>query len=744
MVERAQLVRHGVAHAQEGVGERHAGHGGGVGHLLAGLGVVGAVRVGAGQILENHLQALQGQAVGVVGGHHAGDGLQVVRHGVDAAGAGQPPGRVHHHVRVHDGHLGHELIVGQRVLDAGVLIGDDREGRDLAAGARRGGDGDEVRLFAHAGEGVGALADVAEAHGHVQEVRVRMLVEHPHDLGRVHGAAAADGDDAVGLEGGHGGRALLGGGQAGVGRHVKEGGVGDAHLVQAVGHGLGVAVMIEEAVGDDKDLLLAQHLFQLAQGHGQAALLDVHLFRRAEPQHVLSPLGDGLDVEQVLHANIFADGVAAPGAAAQREGGGQLEIVQIADAALGGGGVDHDAAGFHLLGEAHELFALGVGVEVDAGGMAVAAVLDEAFRLGHGVVKVLCAVHGQHGGELFVGKLLAEIDALDLADEHLVALVDVQTGQLCDLVRGLADDLGVEGAVDDDGLADLVQLLALKEIAPAGGELGAHLVIDAFGHDHALLGGADHAVVEGLGVDDGVDREQNVRALVDDGGHVARAHAQRRLAAGIGRAHHAGAAGGQGAVALAHDEVGHLQAGHVDPGDDVLRRAGRHRRLQHDARGLGRALPGARMRGDDDAVAGFQAGQRLENGRGGGVGGGNHGRDHAQRLGQAGDAVGLVLLDHAAGLDVAVGIVYIFGSKVVFDDLVLHHAHARLLDGHLGQRQAHLVCGHGRREEDAVHLFLRKLGILLLCGPHQGEFFLQAFHTVHGFACISHADPAPF
>ena len=41
VMERAQLVRHGVADAQEGVGERHTGHGGGVGHLLAGDGVVG-------------------------------------------------------------------------------------------------------------------------------------------------------------------------------------------------------------------------------------------------------------------------------------------------------------------------------------------------------------------------------------------------------------------------------------------------------------------------------------------------------------------------------------------------------------------------------------------------------------------------------------------------------------------------------------------------------------------------------
>ena len=35
--------------------------------------------------------------------------------------------------------------------------------------------------------------------------------------------------------------------------------------------------------------------------------------------------------------------------------------------------------------------------------------------------------------------------------------------------------------------------------------------------------------------------------VVDDGGRVARAHAQRRLAAGIGRLDHAGAAGGQDA-----------------------------------------------------------------------------------------------------------------------------------------------------------------------------------------------------
>ena len=114
VMEGAQLMRHGVAHAQEGVGEGHTGHGGGVGHLLAGLGIVGAVVIGTGQVLKDDLQGLERQTVGVIGSHHAGIGLQRVGHGVDTAGGGQAAGRGHMEVRVDDGHLGQQLVVGQR------------------------------------------------------------------------------------------------------------------------------------------------------------------------------------------------------------------------------------------------------------------------------------------------------------------------------------------------------------------------------------------------------------------------------------------------------------------------------------------------------------------------------------------------------------------------------------------------------------------------------------------------------
>ncbi len=160
-----------------------------------------------------------------------------------------------------------------------------------------------------------------------------MLVEHPHDLAGVHGGAAAQGDDDIGAEGGHGRGALLGAGEGGIGGYLIEAGVLDPHLVQLLFDGLDVAVLIQEGIGDDERLFLVHDGAELIQSDRHAALLEVDLFRRPEPQHVLSPLGHGLDVEQVLDAHVLADRVAAPGAAAQRQGRSQLKVIQVADAA---------------------------------------------------------------------------------------------------------------------------------------------------------------------------------------------------------------------------------------------------------------------------------------------------------------------------------------------------------------------------------------------------------------------------
>lgn len=69
---------------------------------------------------------------------------------------------------------------------------------------------------------------------------------------------------------------------------------------------------------------------------------------------------------------------------------------------------------------------------------------------------------------------------------------------------------------------------------------------------------------------------------------------------------------------------------------------------------------------------------------------------------------------------------------MVLDDLVLHDAHAGLLDRLLGQRDAGLVRGHGGLEEDLVDLLLVEGGVLCLGDAHLVEGRLQGVDAVDG------------
>ena len=65
-------------------------------------------------------------------------------------------------------------------------------------------------------------------------------------------------------------------------------------------------------------------------------VLKPHRFivKESVPQRNDMPLGHRVDVQQVLDPDVFGHRVAAPGAAAQGQGGSQLEVVQVADTAL--------------------------------------------------------------------------------------------------------------------------------------------------------------------------------------------------------------------------------------------------------------------------------------------------------------------------------------------------------------------------------------------------------------------------
>ena len=216
-------------------------------------------------------------------------------HSVVAGVGGKSLGYAHHQLGIAYRHVGKKLVIGERVLHAALFVGDNGERRDLRARARGGRDSDEVRLLAHLRELVNALAYIHKAHGEVGEVDFGMLVQHPHNLARVERTAAAERDDSVGIEAAHGFRALLRRAERRVGLNIGERRVDDAHLVEPVADELGKSALEQELVGDDEHALFA-HVFKLLERDGHTTLFEVHLFGRAEPQHILSPFSDGFIV----------------------------------------------------------------------------------------------------------------------------------------------------------------------------------------------------------------------------------------------------------------------------------------------------------------------------------------------------------------------------------------------------------------------------------------------------------------
>ena len=414
-----------------------------------------AVFIGCGQIVKNQLQGAQCQTVGVAGGHHGSIGLQSMGYRVNAGGGSQSPGCIHHHVRVHNGHVGHQLVVGKGVLDAALLIGNDREGRHLGAGAGGGGNGHKIGLFTHLGELVHTLADVAEAHGHVHEIGFGMLVEHPHDFRRVHGRTTAHRDDDIRLEGGHLSGTGFGAGQGGIRFHGVEGVVNDAHGIQLLFHRLGVAILIQEGIGDNEGLFV---LFQLGQRNGQAALLEIYLFGRTEPEHIFPSFCHRFDVQQVLDAHVFGNTVAAPAAAAKGQRGRKLKIVQITDAALRGGRIDQQTAGLHAGAEGVQLFLFVDRIQIHGSGMTEATVFHQPLRLGKSILKGLRPVHGKDGGQLLVGKGFAQLHTFHFPDEDLGGFGHFNARKPGDGMGGLADDFRVQRAADQDGFPHLLDL----------------------------------------------------------------------------------------------------------------------------------------------------------------------------------------------------------------------------------------------------------------------------------------------
>ena len=75
---------------------------------------------------------------------------------------------------------------------------------------------------------------------------------------------------------------------------------------------------------------------------------------------------------------------------------------------------------------------------------------------------------------------------------------------------------------------------------------------------------------------------------------------------------------------------------------------------------------------------------------------------------------------------------------MVLDDLVLHDAHASLLNRHLGERDAGLVCSHGSRVENLIDLLLRECGEFRLRRAHLLDACCQRVHAVDDRSLLCH------
>ena len=187
---------------------------------------IGELAVGGGDI------GLDGVGDGV----HTGVGHQLLGHGL-------------RQLRVNDGHVRGDLEVGDGVLDALFIVGDDGERRDLGGCAGGGGHRAEMRLFTQLGD--------AEDLAHILEGALGILILDPHGLRRVDGGAAADCHDPIRLELGHDLCALHNGLHGGVGLNALKELDLHAGLFQILLRAAEKAAALHGAAADADDRLFA-------------------------------------------------------------------------------------------------------------------------------------------------------------------------------------------------------------------------------------------------------------------------------------------------------------------------------------------------------------------------------------------------------------------------------------------------------------------------------------------------------
>ena len=344
--------------------------------------------------------------------------------------------------------------------------------------------------------------------------------------------------------------------------------------------------------------------------------------------------------------------------------------------------------------------------------MAGAAVAEELEAALAALVPVPDDVEGEHRRQLFDRQGKVAADAGERRDEGARLGGDLDPRLLGDVGRRLAHDLGVGEALgSDDDPRYRRDLGIAQEVAAVLLHLGDHLVLDRLVADDRLLGRAQRPVIEGLAVEDVLDRLRHVGRPLHVGRDVARSHAEGRLAGGVGRADEADAARGQddAGVAGPHQLLRSLERYLGQAQERIGGQARPHRGAVHHTHRLQDAVAGRGMGAHHARVAGLDRDERLEDRGGGGIGGGDDRRDHAHRLGDLHHPCLRVFPQDAHRTEGADVVVDVHRREEVLGRLVLRVAEARFLVGEAGQPLGLGARGLGHRFDDPIDLLLGEL-----------------------------------
>ena len=159
---------------------------------------------------------------------------------------------------------------------------------------------------------------------------------------------------------------------------------------------------------------------------------------------------------------------------------------------------------------------------------------------------VLFHIQAENWTQFFARVRVLVRDGGLLGDQHFSAGRNAEASKLAEIQRSFTHHFRVDGAVRAQKQSrHFGRFTFIHEVGALGFQLAVYFVVNAAFNDDRLLGGADHAIIEGFAGDNIFHRVMNIGAALDKGRSVSRAAADGRGARSIGRAHHAFAAGGQ-------------------------------------------------------------------------------------------------------------------------------------------------------------------------------------------------------